>query len=441
MPKPKIPYLYSMNSSLKQYIEEKILPRYDSFDAAHQRDHALKVIKESAKLAKHYDVNAEMVYVIAAYHDLGLEVDRETHHIESARIIREDKALQKWFSPKQIEIMADAAEDHRASNEHEPRSIYGKIIAEADRGIDGSTIIRRTIQYGLKHYPTLDKEEHFERFLDHMANKYAEGGYLKLWIPESPNAAKLKEFQFLLKNPKTIQQLFNQEWEMQRIINEIKAYIDPEKARILPRFFKTGKGEYGEGDRFMGVTVPNIRKVAKSNKDVSLELVEKLLQSEWHEVRMCAVLLLVEKFKKQENKVLEIYLRNTARINNWDLIDLSAPQIAGRYLLDKSDRSLLYRLAKSESLWERRIAIVSTLTFIRNGQFEDTIAISERRLGDPHDLIHKATGWMLREMGKRDLTLLRSFLSKHSGTMPRITLRYAIEKIDEEERKFWMNRR
>ena len=430
-----------MNDSLRQYIEEQILPRYDAFDAAHQRDHALKVIKESAKLAKHYDVNAEMVYVIAAYHDLGLEVDRETHHIESARIIREDKALQTWFSTKQIEIMAEAAEDHRASNEHEPRSIYGKIIAEADRDIDGATIIRRTIQYGLKHYPNLDKEGHFERFLDHMANKYAAGGYLKLWIPESPNAAKLKEFQTLLKNPETIQQLFNQEWEMQRIINEIKAYIDPEKARILPRFFKTGKGEYGVGDRFMGVTVPNIRKVAKSNKDVSMDMLEKLLQSEWHELRMCAVLLLVEKFKKQEEEVLEVYLSNTERINNWDLVDLSAPQIVGGYLLNKSDRSLLYRLAKSESLWERRIAIVSTLTFIRNGQFGDTVTISEMLLKDSHVLIHKATGWMLREMGKRDLALLREFLSKHSGTMSRTTLRYAIEKMDPDERKFWMKKR
>ncbi len=430
-----------MNSSLKQYIEEKILPRYDAFDAAHQRDHVLKVIAQSAELAQHYDVDTDMVYVIAVYHDLGLEVDRDTHHIESARIIREDKALLKWFLPEQIEIMAEAAEDHRASNEYEPRSIYGKIIAEADRDIDGPTIIRRTIQYGLKHYPTLDKQGHFERFLDHMANKYAKGGYLKLWIPESPNAAKLKEFQTLLKNPETIKQLFNQEWEMQRIINEIKAYIDPEKARILPRFFKTGKGEYGEGDRFMGVTVPNIRKVAKSNKDVSLDMVEKLLQSEWHEVRMCAVLLLVEKFKKQEEAVLEVYLRNSDRINNWDLVDLSAPQIVGGCLLNQSDRSLLYRLVKSESLWERRIAIVSTLTFIRNGQFEDTVALSEMLLKDSHDLIRKATGWMLREMGKRNLDLLRDFLSKHSVTMSRTTLRYAIEKMDPEERKFWMNKK
>lgn len=191
----------------------------------------------------------------------------------------------------------------------------------------------------------------------------------------------------------------------------------------------------------MGVTVPNIRKVAKSNKDVSLDLVAKLLQSEWHEVRMCAVLLLVEKFKQQEEAVLEVYLRNTARINNWDLVDLSAPQIVGGYLLDKSDRSLLYRLAKSESLWERRIAIVSTLHFIRNGQFEDTIAISEMLLEDSHDLIRKATGWMLREMGKRDLSLLRLFLTKHSGTMSCTTLRYAIEKMDPEERKFWLNKR
>ena len=428
-----------MISSLKQYVEDKILPRYDSFDAAHQRDHALKVIAESANLARYYDVDADMVYVIAAYHDLGLEVDRETHHIESARIIREDKVLQKWFSLEQIEIMAEAAEDHRASNEHEPRSIYGKIIAEADRDIDGATIIRRTIQYGLKHYPTLDKEEHFERFLDHMANKYAEGGYLKLWIPESPNATKLKEFQALLKNPETIQQIFNQEWEMQRIINEIKANIDPERLGYY-RVFKTGKGEYGEGDRFMGVTVPNIRKVAKSNKDVSLELVEKLLQSEWHEARMCAVLLLVEKFKKQEEAVLEVYLRNTDRINNWDLVDLSAPQIVGGYLLNKSDRSLLYRLTKSESLWERRIAIVSTLTFIRNGQFDDTIAISEILLKDSHDLIHKATGWMLRGNGQ-GTSPAAQVLSEYSGTMSRIALRYAIEKMEPDERKFWLNKR
>ena len=156
---------------------------------------------------------------------------------------------------------------------------------------------------------------------------------------------------------------------------------------------------------------------------------------------MCAVLLLVEKFKQQEEAVLEVYLRNTARINNWDLVDLSAPQIVGGYLLDKSDRSLLYRLAKSESLWERRIAIVSTLHFIRNGQFEDTIAISEMLLEDSHDLIRKATGWMLREMGKRDLSLLRLFLTKHSGTMSCTTLRYAIEKMDPEERKFWLNKR
>ncbi len=155
---------------------------------------------------------------------------------------------------------------------------------------------------------------------------------------------------------------------------------------------------------------------------------------------MCAVLFLVEKFKKQKEEVIEVYLRNTARINNWDLVDLSAPQIVGGYLLDKSDRTLLYRLAKSESLWERRIAIVSTLTFIRNGQFEDTVAISEMLLKYSHDLIRKATGWMLREMGKRDLSLLRLFLATQSGTMSRTTLRYAIEKMNPEERKFWMNK-
>ena len=190
----------------------------------------------------------------------------------------------------------------------------------------------------------------------------------------------------------------------------------------------------------MGVTVPNIRKVVKSNKHVSLDMVEKLLRASGTGKSNKSGALLVEKFKKQEEAVLEVYLRNTDRINNWDLVDLSAPQIVGGYLLDKSDRSLLYRLAKSESLWERRIAIVSTLAFIRNGQFEDTIAISEILLEDSHELIRKATGWMLREMGKRNLSLLREFLSKHSGMISRTTLRYAIEKMEPEERKFWMNK-
>lgn len=164
--------------TLRQYIETEIIPRYDSFDAAHRRDHVEYVIAQSLKLAEHYDVDRDMVYVIAAYHDTGLAVDRKTHHLESGRIIRSDQNLRQWFSEGQIEMMAQAVEDHRASSDHEPRSIYGKIVAEADRQIDPETIIRRTVQYGLSHYPGLDREGHWNRMLEHLNEKYAEGGYL-----------------------------------------------------------------------------------------------------------------------------------------------------------------------------------------------------------------------------------------------------------------------
>ena len=194
---------------MREYIEKEILPRYDSFDKAHQRDHADYVIRQSLELAMHYDVDMDMVYAVAAYHDTGLAVDRKTHHLESGRIVREDRRLEEWFSREQIEIMAQAVEDHRASSDHEPRSIYGKIVAEADRQIDGMTILRRTVQFGLSHYPELDKEGHWLRTQEHLAEKYAEGGYLKLWIPESTNAPRLRAFQELLKDSARVRELFD----------------------------------------------------------------------------------------------------------------------------------------------------------------------------------------------------------------------------------------
>ena len=195
--------------TIRQYIELEIIPRYDNFDAAHGRDHVEYVIAQSLKLAEHYDVDRDMVYVIAAYHDTGLAVDRKTHHLESGRIMRADRNLRQWFSEGQIETMARAVEDHRASSDHEPRSIYGKIVAEADRQIDPETIIRRTVQYGLSHYPELDREGHWQRMLDHLNEKYAEGGYLRLWIPESDNAGKLKELHEIIKDRDYLESLFD----------------------------------------------------------------------------------------------------------------------------------------------------------------------------------------------------------------------------------------
>ena len=189
-----------MTTELTDYIESEILPRYDAFDKAHDRTHANTVISQSLKLAQHYDVNIEMVYTIAAYHDTGLCEGRELHHTALARIVREDKRLKEFFTPEQIEAMADAVEDHRASSSNPPRTIYGKIVAEADRIIDSDTIMRRTIQYGLSHYPSLTEAGHMQRAVAHIKEKYGNGGYLKLWIPESDNADKLQQFRTLIEN-------------------------------------------------------------------------------------------------------------------------------------------------------------------------------------------------------------------------------------------------
>lgn len=227
------------------------------------------------------------------------------------------------------------------------------------------------------------------------------------------------------------------------IRQELETYIDPIKREYLPRFFKTGKGQYGEGDRFLGVVVPNTRLVARKHREVPFEVVAELLRSEWHECRLCALLILVERFKKSDEpmrkELYEFYLSQTARVNNWDLVDLSAPVIVGQYLLDKP-REELYRLAASPLLWEQRIAVVSTITLIRNRDFIDILRLSESLLHHPHDLMQKAIGWMLREMGKRDPDLLVQFLEKWSKQMPRTMLRYSIEKFSPEERAYFMKR-
>ena len=227
------------------------------------------------------------------------------------------------------------------------------------------------------------------------------------------------------------------------ITNKLQALSDAEKREIFPKFFKAGKGEYGEGDRFLGVTVPNIRAIAKLHKDVSIEEIRELIQSEWHEVRLCALIIMVEKSKKKDEslrkELFNLYLSQTERINNWDLVDLSCRFIVGEYLLDKS-RDILYQLAQSSLLWDNRIAIVSTYAFIRKGQLDDTYALSDLMMHHPHDLMHKAIGWMLREAGKRDADRLYNYVMSHRADMPRTMLRYAIEKFSPEERSILMKR-
>lgn len=193
---------------IERYIEEQIIPRYTSFDRAHSIDHVRTVIAESLALAEHYDVDRRIVYVTAAYHDLGLCEGRERHHIVSGEIVRADQQLCKWFSGDEIELIACAVEDHRASSDHEPRSIYGRIVAEADRVIDPEITLRRTVQYGLANYPQLDAEGQYARFCAHLQEKYAEGGYLRLWIPESKNGARLAELRQLIKNSELLRHTF-----------------------------------------------------------------------------------------------------------------------------------------------------------------------------------------------------------------------------------------
>jgi uncharacterized protein len=201
---------------LQAYVEAEILPRYDAFDKAHRRPHVERVIRDALTLAAFHPVDRDMLYAAAAFHDTGLCGDRATHHLVSGRIIRTDPVLPRWFSRDQIETIAQAAEDHRASLDHEPRSIYGRIIAEADRQIEPETIVRRTVQYGLAHYPELDREGHWQRTLEHLHEKYAEGGYLKLWIPESPNAAKLAALRALIADEAQLRTLFDKIFDAER---------------------------------------------------------------------------------------------------------------------------------------------------------------------------------------------------------------------------------
>lgn len=230
---------------------------------------------------------------------------------------------------------------------------------------------------------------------------------------------------------------------LKKLKNELKKLANKKQAEILQRFFKTSKGQYGAGDIFLGIKVPAQRSVAKKYTDLSLAEIQELLNSKIHEYRLIALLILLSQYQGAETqnrkKLVELYLKNTANINNWDLVDLSCHYILGDYLLYRP-RRILYKLAKSKNLWEKRIAIISTFAFIRNKEFSDTLKIAAILLNDQHDLIHKAVGWMLREVGKKDNLALENFLQKHYKSMPRTMLRYAIEKFSQAKREFYLKK-
>lgn len=228
------------------------------------------------------------------------------------------------------------------------------------------------------------------------------------------------------------------------ILNELLSVANPEKAEHLQKFFKTGPGQYAEGDIFLGLVVPLTRNIAKANRQTPLEELQKLITNPYHEARLCTLLILVDRFRKaspeEQAGIFSFYLTNARYANNWDLVDLSCPYIVGSYLLDK-ERDILYKLSESDNLWEQRISIVSTITFIRNRQFEDTLALAKHFFTHKHDLIHKATGWMLRETGKKDREVLTDFLEEYATQMPRTTLRYAIEHYEESQRQYFLKKK
>jgi len=226
--------------------------------------------------------------------------------------------------------------------------------------------------------------------------------------------------------------------------NELQQLAEPKQQQILQGFFKTGKGEYGEGDIFLGIKVPVQRSLSKKYQTLSVTDIQALLQSKFHEYRFTALILLITHYNKADNhqksKLFDFYLHNTKHINNWDLVDISAPHIVGDYLLDKP-RDILYQLASESNLWEKRIAMIATMTFIKNNEFQDCLQLAEILIDDEHDLIHKAVGWMLREVGKRDKMIEEQFLNKYYKQMPRVMLRYAIEKFDDDKRKFYLRKK
>ncbi|MFA5826696.1 MAG: DNA alkylation repair protein [Gallionellaceae bacterium] len=226
------------------------------------------------------------------------------------------------------------------------------------------------------------------------------------------------------------------------IQTHLRNIADPATARISQRFFKTAPGQYGAGDLFLGIKVPTLRALVKIFRDTSPKTIAALLKSKFHEERLFALLLLIDFYQRgnaaDKRQAYDLYFASTACINNWDLVDVSAPHIVGDFLADKP-RQVLYELVASESLWERRIAIIATFHFIRRNEFTDTLCLAEHLLDDPHDLIHKAVGWMLREVGKRDLTAEEGFLQRHYRIMPRTMLRYAIERFPETRRRQYLN--
>lgn len=424
-------------STLKDYIEKEIIPRYAAFDAAHREDHVRSVIRQCGELARHYDVNPELLYAAAAYHDLGLSEGRELHHLVSGRIIREDRRLREWFSEDDIETMAQAAEDHRASSKEPPRSIYGKILAEADRLIEPETVIRRTVQFGFSHYPEMSRRQMWERTLTHLEEKYGDGGYLKLWIPESANAGRLKELRRIIKDEKELRRRFDEVYRDEKFSPAVCGrFVNDERYR---------KGHIGivaakPGTVIMGLHTPEMKAFAKEDaarpewrEDLKFLADSAAISPLSHEERTIWGLT-VDYVKCGIGERLEHLDALIPYIDNWAICDTVCCN--SRWADKASDRPAVWeyilRKLKSRKEFTRRAGIVLMLGhFLDKEYFSRCLqALTSMNLscGEPY-YVRMGVAWLLATALAKFPDETRDFVS--SASLPEDILSLYVRKARE----------
>ena len=389
--------LLGTDPELATYLEVEIIPQYAAFDRAHREDHARAVVSRALSLAGLYPVDRNMVYAAAACHDLGLSAGRETHHTVSAARIRADRTLRRWFDEEQIALIADAAEDHRASSDHAPRTLYGRIVAEADRLIVPESIIRRTVQYGLAHYPELPRPGHWQRTLDHLHEKYAEGGYLKLWIPESPNAERLERLRGMIRDEAGLRRLFNRIYR-----EEVLGPLVCDRYRNDPRY-REGHVHIiapAPGTEIIGLHTPEMKAVAR---EIARRADVREILADWaadpglsHDERMIWGLVL-DYWKGPLEERLAFIRAFLPRMDNWALCDTfccNAKWIRG----DAVRPFILECLAPGRPEFTRRTGIVLSMChFLDDASFRRTFADIEGmalREGEPY-YVRMGVAWLL----------------------------------------------
>lgn len=389
--------------TLEEYIEAEIIPGYRAFDAAHREDHVRNVIAQSQELAKSYDVNPKMLYAAAAYHDTGLSEGRERHHLVSGKIIRDDKMLHNWFSDDEIEIIAEAAEDHRASNANPPRSIYGRIIAESDRLIDPDTVIRRTVLYGFDHYPEMNRRQMWERTLSHLEEKYGEGGYLKLWIPESPNAERLAELRRLIADKDRLRRMFDEIYRHEKYVPSVcERFINDEKYRkwhinvIAPK----------PGTIVLGLHKAEMKAFAKEIvtrddwRDILSDMSETYKYSPYSHDERTIWGLAIDYAKCGIEERLRLTDEFIPSIDNWAICDTFCCN--AKWVLKEADRSIAWsyilRKVKSKKEFIRRTGIVLMLRGFLTREYISscfqTLTSMNLAEGEPY-YVRMAIAWLL----------------------------------------------